>query len=74
MSVAWLHEVCQMKDILAIDAETSRMRADIFTKGFTNAQSWGHARDMLPIANPKVLLTLIHSLDLQPDGPARTSL
>jgi hypothetical protein len=32
VSVAWLHEVCQMKEIRMVYEETSRMCADIFTK------------------------------------------
>ena len=37
VSVAWLHEVCQMKDIRMVYEGTSRMCADNFTKAFSNA-------------------------------------
>ena len=32
VSVAWLHEVCQMKEIRMVYEETSRMCAIIFTE------------------------------------------
>jgi len=73
VSVAWLHEVCQMKEIRMVYEETSRMCADIFTKAFTNAVAWRHACDLIQIVDPAVLVALVRSPDLAHQPPGRSS-
>ena len=55
VSVAWLHEVCKMKEIQIVYEETSRTCADIFAKAFTNAVKWTHACDLIQLVNLAVL-------------------
>ena len=73
VSVAWLHEVCPMKEIGMGNEATSRMCGDIFTKAFTNDLAWRHACDLVQIVVPSVLPTLVRSLDLRHDVPERSS-
>ena len=73
VSVAWLHEVCRMKEIRLAYEETARMCADIFAKAFTTAVNWKHACDLVQIVNPAVLSRLIDSTDLRHDVPQSLS-
>ena len=73
VSVAWLHEVCQMEDIRMVYEETSRMCADMFTKAFSNAAAWRHACDLIQIVDPVALVALVRSSDLAHQPPERSS-
>ena len=73
VSVAWLHEVSQMKEVQVVFEETSRMCADIFTKAFTSAVNWTHACDLIQIVNPDVLSILTCSSELKHQIPIRSS-
>ncbi|MFM7980368.1 MAG: hypothetical protein ACKPKO_13730, partial [Candidatus Fonsibacter sp.] len=61
VSVAWLHEVFQMKEINLVYEATARMCADIFTKAFSNAVSWRHACDLIQIVDHSVVSKLFIS-------------
>ena len=74
VSVAWLHEVCQMKEIRMVYEATSRMCADIFTKASSNAVAWRHDCDLVQIVDLSALPTFVRSLDLSHDVLGRSSL
>ena len=44
VSLAWLHERVADKDLMLAYSESNAMRADVLTKGFSNAASWTVAR------------------------------
>ena len=73
VSVAWLHEVCQMKEIKLVYEATARTCADIFTKAFSSAASWRHACDLIQIVVPKVVLELVKFPDIGPEPPLSVS-
>ncbi|MFM7982960.1 MAG: hypothetical protein ACKPKO_26910, partial [Candidatus Fonsibacter sp.] len=69
-SVAWLHEVFQMKEISLVYEATARMCADIFTKAFSKVVAWRHACDLIQIIDSSVLSKLVISPDLAHEPPA----
>ena len=73
VSVAWLHEVCKMKEIQLVHEETSRMCADIFTKALTTAVNRTHACEFIQINNPEKLSLLTSSPILRHQIPTRSS-
>ena len=73
-SVARLHEVCRIMEIRMVYEETRRMCADIFSQKSSPILSWRHACDLIQIIDPKSILALMRSLDLQPGGSERSSL
>ena len=72
--VAWLHDVCQMKEIRMVYEEASRMCADIFTQAFSDAVAWRHACGLIQIVDPAALVTYVRSSDLAHQPPKRSSL
>ena len=49
VSVAWLHEVCQGKDVILGYEESAKMCADIFTKAFSDVTKWKAARKLINV-------------------------
>ena len=70
VSVAWLHEVFQMKEIHLVYEATARMCVDIFKKAFSNAVAWRRACDLIQVVDPSVLSKLVISPDLAHEPPA----
>jgi hypothetical protein len=60
ISVGWLHERLgnpETKDRCRIFYEDSaNMRADIYTKGFTDSEKWAHAQSLIGVVDPKIYL------------------
>ena len=52
ISVAWLHEVFKKEDITLAYELSARMCADIFTKGFTDADKWKLACSLICVIDP----------------------
>ena len=50
VSLKWLWEVFQLPQCEIRRCDTNEMAADIFTKGFTNAEKWVKALLMIGIA------------------------
>ena len=66
VSVAWLHECFQRKDLTLVYELTSRMCADIYTKAFTDASKWEAACWLINVVDPAKLKDLMaHHADLQ---------
>ena len=57
VSIAWLHERFKSSDLSLIAICTSRMSADIFTKGFTGAADFLHASALINVGIPDQLLS-----------------
>ena len=52
ISVAWLHEQFQKEELTLAYELSSRMCADIFTKGFTEADKWSLVCSLICVINP----------------------
>ena len=59
ISVTWLHECFQRTDFDLVYEETSKMCADIYTKGFTDSLKWEQACWLINVVEPKRLKELL---------------
>ena len=55
ISVGWLNEIFQGPDMGLVYEATTRMCADIYTKGFTDPVKWEHAQWLVNVVNPALL-------------------
>ena len=54
VSVGWLHERCSVEtDVEVMYTSSELMVGDIYTKAFTDAKRWDHARSLISIIDPK---------------------
>jgi hypothetical protein len=59
VSVAWLHECFQMRDIHLQYVDTAQQAADIYTKMFNNPAKWEAVCDLVGVLDPKRLTEIM---------------
>ena len=62
VSVAWLHETFQRDELKLAYELSARMCADIFTKGFTEADKWNLVCKLICIIDPAELRGLVKDI------------
>ena len=68
--IAWLHEQCKGEDVVVQYVTTTRMAADIYTKGFTDKVKWVNLCQQVSVVEPRVLDTRELYLLLEMDDPS----
>ena len=59
VSVGWLHERFQGKEMELVYEASPRMCADIYTKTFTDKDKWRHACWLIGLVDPKELSSML---------------
>ena len=74
ISVAWLHEIFQRKDVLLAYEVSARMAADIYTKAFNDPDKWRSACLLISVLPPSDLEGILTGTLLPAaDGQVKTT-
>ena len=75
VDIHWLHERFAEPSYQLIKEDSKGMRADIFTKGFTDPQTWGHVLELINHVDPNTWWCFVPGaarITFQPEASSAT--